>query len=347
MEQAHIEHVALNGNSIPDGQKIGTYKNREEVNQAVARLSEAGVPVQGLFIVGNNIRQVELIAGKMTYPKAALSGAVSGAVFGGFISVIMALVTNTSFLANALTAIPLGIAFWMLSGVLSVSRNKNRGSFITKPQMIAESYDLMAVGPIAHQARQALGVPGFGAPQQPVLPHNFDAHNNSAPHNNGAAQNNVSQEPHHQDRASGPGYPQWQRPQNPNSQHPNPQHPTSQPQKHNQPGPWNTNPQGLGNQEHHGSYSAGNQQPYSAEQERQSAEFAPPTAAEGSASKFGLRVDNPEEYEAMIRQAPTSPETNPVVEAVRNEKPLQKYGKRVEDPEEYEATIRKPEDHQR
>ena len=49
----------------------------------------------------------------------------------------------------------------------------------------------------------------------------------------------------------------------------------------------------------------------------------------------------------MIRQAPTSPETNPVVEAVRNEKPLQKYGKRVEDPEEYEATIRKPEDHQR
>lgn len=329
MEQVHIENVALNGNSIPDGQKIGTFKNRDEINQAVARLSEAGVPVQGLFIVGNNIRQVELIAGKMTYPKAAISGAISGAVFGGFISVIMALVTNTSFLANALTAIPLGIAFWMLSGVLSVSRNKSRGSIVTRPQMIADSYDLMAVGPIAHQARQVLGVPGFGAPQQFNSQHS-GGQNYGAPHHPAGQPSQSHQQP------NGPGYPQWQRPTNS----------PAQPSPHHQPEPWNASPQ---NDQHaaeqHGSYVAPEQsQPR--EETRQNAEFAPPTAQEGSASKFGLRVNNPAEYEAMIRQAPTSPETNPAVEAVRNEKPLQKYGKRIEDPAEYEATIRKPEENQ-
>jgi hypothetical protein len=95
----------------------------------------------------------------------------------------------------------------------------------------------------------------------------------------------------------------------------------------------------------HGSYVAPEQsQPR--EETAQTAEFTPPTAQEGSASKFGLRVNNPAEYESMIRQAPTSPETNPAVEAVRNEKPLQKYGKRIEDPAEYEATIRKPEENQ-
>lgn len=313
--QTHLASLS-NPTSMPDGYLLATYKSRDDVNRAVTRLVEGGVPSSAIFIVGNNIRQLEVIAGKVTYPKAALTGAVSGATFGVFISVIMALVTNTSIVTNALTAIPLGIAFWMLSGVLSVYRLKNKDSFATRSALIAGSYDLLVLPAVAQQARQILGIPGFGMPAQ----HQPQA---SAPHQQQAVP------------PAGPGtgqqvpppYPQWQKPT-----HPVP------PQRQQAYRPFEP-----------GQYQAAHQRPADtrgaadAAENSSGANFVPPTKTQDQ-SKFGLRITDPAQYEATVRLAPPAPEQNPVVEAVRNEPPLQKYGKRIEDPAEYEATIRKPDE---
>ncbi|MBM7051093.1 MULTISPECIES: general stress protein [unclassified Rothia (in: high G+C Gram-positive bacteria)] len=314
--------------SIPDGHKLTSHRSRDELNTAVARLTDGGVPAQALFIVGNNIRQVEVIAGKITYAKAALSGAISGATFGALISVVMALVTNTSILANALTAVPLGIAFWMLTGVLSVARMKNKDAFATRATTVAESYDLMVVPQYSQQARQILGVRGFGAtPTGFVPPVGTPQH--SHPH------------PQQGQQSTPPPYPQWQQPVPPQQ----PPAAPFEPGQYRQPEQNPQVPVNPGQSQERGSVAAPAAQPEQTTQPNagEPAPFAPPTATNGE-SKYGLRITDPAEYEAMVRNAPEKPETNPVVEAVRNEPPVQKYGKRITDPAEYEATIRKPDE---
>lgn len=72
--------------------------------------------------------------------------------------------------------------------------------------------------------------------------------------------------------------------------------------------------------------------------------FTPPaeTNSDGSkaAGKFGLRIDNPQEFEQQIREQPAPATTNERVEQVRAQQSEARYGIRVEDQAEFEKTIR-------
>lgn len=72
--------------------------------------------------------------------------------------------------------------------------------------------------------------------------------------------------------------------------------------------------------------------------------FTPPaeTNKDGSraASKFGLRIDNPQQFEQQIREQPAPATTNERVEQVRAQQSESRYGIRVEDQAEFERTIR-------
>ncbi|GAA4791011.1 general stress protein [Rothia endophytica] len=72
--------------------------------------------------------------------------------------------------------------------------------------------------------------------------------------------------------------------------------------------------------------------------------FTPPaeTNKDGSraAGKFGLRIDNPQQFEQQIREQPAPATTNERVEQVRAQQSESRYGIRVEDEAEFEKTIR-------
>ncbi|MFE5589107.1 general stress protein [Streptomyces sp. NPDC056549] len=59
---------------------VASYKTYKEAERSVDHLSDQGFPVEGVAIIGQDLRLVEQVIGRMDYGRAALHGAASGAL---------------------------------------------------------------------------------------------------------------------------------------------------------------------------------------------------------------------------------------------------------------------------
>ncbi len=143
---------------LPQGDIISTYDHYADAMHAVDRLARANFPVSQVSIMGNDVRSVERVTGKLTYGRVALMGALSGAYLGLFLGVLLFIFQpeNSGIFGVFLSAIAIGAGFGMLFGVLSYAMNKNRRDFSSVMQFVATRYDLIAPPGLVHQARGIL-----------------------------------------------------------------------------------------------------------------------------------------------------------------------------------------------
>lgn len=143
---------------LPNGEIVSTYDRYEDAKHAVDVLARANFPVQQISIVGNDMRSVERVTGKLTYGRVALMGALSGAYFGLFLGILLFIFQpdNAAILGVFVAALVIGAGFGMLFGVLSYAMNRNRRDFSSVMQMVAARYDLITEPELLHQARQIL-----------------------------------------------------------------------------------------------------------------------------------------------------------------------------------------------
>ncbi len=143
---------------IPKGEIVSTYDRYEDAKHAVDVLARASFPVQRISIVGNDVRSVERVTGRLTYGRVALMGALSGAYLGLFLGLLLFIFQpdNSAILGVFAAAVAIGAGFGMLFGVLSYALNRNRRDFSSVMQMVATRYDLVTEAELVHQARQTL-----------------------------------------------------------------------------------------------------------------------------------------------------------------------------------------------
>lgn len=143
---------------IPTGEVISTYDRYEDAKHAVDVLSRARFPVQQVSIVGNNVRSVERVTGRLTYGRVAVMGALSGAYLGLFLGILLMIFQpeNPAIFGVIGAALVIGAGFGMLFGVVSYSMNRNRRDFSSVMQFVATRYDLITEAELLHQARQTL-----------------------------------------------------------------------------------------------------------------------------------------------------------------------------------------------
>lgn len=143
---------------IPRGEIVSTYDRYEDARHAVDLLARAGFPVQRISIVGNDVRSVERVTGRLTYGRVALMGALSGAYLGLFLGLLLFIFQpdNTAILGVFVAAVAIGAGFGMLFGVLSYAMNRNRRDFSSIMQMVASRYDLVTEPELLHEARRVL-----------------------------------------------------------------------------------------------------------------------------------------------------------------------------------------------
>lgn len=143
---------------IPKGEIVSTYDRYEHAKHAVDVLARASFPVQQISIVGNDVRSVERVTGRLTYGRVALMGALSGAYLGLFLGILLFIFQpdNTAIFGVFISAVVIGAGFGMLFGVLSYAMNRNRRDFSSVMQMVATRYDLVTEPELVHQARQIL-----------------------------------------------------------------------------------------------------------------------------------------------------------------------------------------------
>ena len=143
--------------TLPKGEQVATYVAYLEAQRAVDHLADKQFPVKLVTIVGTDLRMVERVTGRLSYPRVALAGAASGAWFGLFVGLLLLMFSTSSAQTfPLLAAILIGAAFGMLFSVITYSFTAGKRDFTSASQIVAGSYSVLCVAEQAHKARSLL-----------------------------------------------------------------------------------------------------------------------------------------------------------------------------------------------
>ena len=124
-------------------QVLRTVPSYDQAQRLVDRLSDAGFPVEHVRLVGTDLRLVEQVTGRMTYGKAALYRAASGAWLGLLIGLLLGLFTVVGWLSVILWTVLLGAVWGLIFGLLGHAATGGRRDFSSVQGLEASSYEIL------------------------------------------------------------------------------------------------------------------------------------------------------------------------------------------------------------
>jgi hypothetical protein len=142
--------------TVPSGDTVGSYTSYLDAQKAVDYLADQQFPVQMVSIVGNDLKMVERVTGRLSYPRVALSGALSGMWFGLFVGVMLSFFAPSPGYFSILTSVLMGAAFFMLFGIVTYAMQRGKRDFTSTSQVVATNYDVVVSPEAAHEARRLL-----------------------------------------------------------------------------------------------------------------------------------------------------------------------------------------------
>ncbi len=141
-----------------DYRVLRTVPTYAEAQRMVDALSDAEFPVEHVRIVGTGLRSVEQVTGRMTYGRAALFGAGSGAWMGLLIGLLLGIFTVGAWLSVVLWGVVLG-AFWgLVFGLIGHAVTGGKRDFRSVQGLEAEAYDVLVEAEYAGMAEAKLGL---------------------------------------------------------------------------------------------------------------------------------------------------------------------------------------------
>ena len=160
--------------TLPQGEQVAVYPTYLEAQRAVDHLADNQFPVQLVTIVGGDLRMVERVTGRLSYPRVALAGLASGAWFGLFVGFLLLLFSSADGQSVPLiAAILIGAAFGMLFSVVTYAFTGGKRDFTSQSQIVAATYAVLCAAEQAHKARtllQEIGGTVSGWPTPPAQP---------------------------------------------------------------------------------------------------------------------------------------------------------------------------------
>lgn len=166
---------------LPDPEKmpvLGSYDNYLDAQAAVDKLSDNRFPVQGVAIIGKDLKMVEMVLGRMSWGRAAGGGLLTGAWFGLLLGIFVSFFAKTEDM-SATTLILLGLiygaGFGIIFGLVSYWLTGGKRDFVSRSQIRASHYDVHVDATTIAQARQILGMsaawpPPSDGPTPPIAP---------------------------------------------------------------------------------------------------------------------------------------------------------------------------------
>ncbi|SCB81605.1 hypothetical protein GA0061083_0925 [Pseudarthrobacter enclensis] len=142
--------------AVPTGDTVGSYTSYLDAQKAVDYLADQQFPVQMVSIVGNELKMVERVTGRLSYPRVALSGALSGMWFGLFVGVMLSFFAPSPGYFSILTSVLMGAAFFMLFGIVTYAMQRGKRDFTSTSQVVATNYDVIVAPEASQEARRLL-----------------------------------------------------------------------------------------------------------------------------------------------------------------------------------------------
>ncbi|WP_294646027.1 hypothetical protein [uncultured Rothia sp.] len=282
------------GKPLPAGEAIASFVRHDDALAAFDVLSEQDYPVTALYLVNDGIRQVEYPV-PLPYGRILTFAALRGAGFGAFFALLVIASTNDSSAFEVIKYVLLSMAMFVLWQMF-VLRRSHGSRHPMRAESIPSRTVMYALPEYAQDARRVLGAhPRFSAAvaaaRAAAAPEASQAR---------AAQSTVSM--------NGAPVPTGA-----------PKAPSYRAQAGSQPAPNQTLPERDTTAQNAVSRSAAQNMPAQAAQSTQPAEQASTgqvTAQKSDtqkrpAQRYGLRVDDPEEYAKLIQPKPQRPTPRP------------------------------------
>ncbi|WP_344230571.1 general stress protein [Citricoccus alkalitolerans] len=186
---------------LPRGEVLASFPTHAEARKVVDRLAEQEFDVRTVSVVGTDLRTVERIRNRLTYPSVALRSAIQGAFFGAMLGILMTLIDPSGSGFQILYTVGLGVAIWVLFGVIGHALRKGRGVNSVQ-QLVPSNFDVVCDFETAHQAKQLLDRPAQAPAPSAHTP--APPANQSASPQPPAGTSPASPSPAHQNPAPGP-----------------------------------------------------------------------------------------------------------------------------------------------
>lgn len=138
---------------------LGEFPTYAGAEQVVDRLSDNGFPVEHVRIVGNGLRSVEYVSGRLTTGRAALAGAAGGAWFGVLIGFLLGLfTTGSAWFGLLLASTAFGAVWGGTLGFLAQWATRGRRDFASVKGLEAAQYAVSVDASHADDAVRAAGL---------------------------------------------------------------------------------------------------------------------------------------------------------------------------------------------
>lgn len=144
-----------NGKDV--GEMIASTRDYEAAQKTVSKLIAGEVPARDIAIVGQSVRTVERVTGKLGYAAAARSGAINGVLIGLVLSAIMLFGNPDAPISLFLGFLFVGVALGMIMSLVTYAIVRRRRDFASVTQMIADHYEVRVQAASLAKARQVVG----------------------------------------------------------------------------------------------------------------------------------------------------------------------------------------------
>ncbi|SDJ53795.1 hypothetical protein SAMN04488074_102318 [Lentzea albidocapillata subsp. violacea] len=122
---------------------LASFPDYLDAQRLVDRMSDDGFPVESVRIIGDGVRTVEQVTGRMTRARAAAAGTASGAWFGVFIGLLFGLFTaGQAWAWFVFISLAVG-AFWgAVFGFVAHWSTRGRRDFASTMTLQARRYEV-------------------------------------------------------------------------------------------------------------------------------------------------------------------------------------------------------------
>jgi hypothetical protein len=128
---------------VTESSLLASFADYVDAQRLVDRMSDDGFPVESVRIVGEGVRTVEQVTGRMTRGRAAASGAAGGAWFGVFIGLLFGLFTSGAGWVWLLLISTLIGAFWgAVFGFVAHWSTRGQRDFSSVMTLQAQRYEV-------------------------------------------------------------------------------------------------------------------------------------------------------------------------------------------------------------
>lgn len=137
---------------------VASYPSYAEAEHAVDSLSDQGVAVDHVAIVGKGLQSVEQVTGRMTAGRAALVGLGEGALIGTLFALLFGIFFNgPDFGYLLLYSVVTGGLFGVMVGLIEYAVDSDgRRDFVSETSVSADRYEVQADDDVAAEVRSSL-----------------------------------------------------------------------------------------------------------------------------------------------------------------------------------------------